>query len=88
MIKNEFCDNSQDLWINPAAATIVVWIFPGDLLIYYRLIVGLVLWCYLISRDFVFWLMFFSIMKVSRKFEDRNVVLANFPFVSGRTGDK
>ena len=27
----------------------------------------------------------FAIMKVFRKFWDRNIVLENFPFVSGRT---
>ena len=88
MIKNQFSKkNCKNFRINPEEATVVVWVLPQDLRIYDRLDVGLVLWYFFISSDFVFWFMLFFIMKSFRKFGDRVIVLTSFLFVSGKTDD-
>ena len=69
------------------SARIVVQVLPRDLRIYDWLIVVLVLWNCLYIVACVNWYTFTVIMKVFRKFRDRNIVLPMPPFVSGRTCD-
>ena len=56
-----------------------------DLRIYGGLIVDLMspLFC----TVFVFWFMFYAIVRVFRYFWDRNILLAKYPPISGRTGE-
>ena len=85
MIKNEFSDKMQGSADKSCTSDYGRAGLARDLRIYGRFIVGLVLWYYWISHDFVFRFMFYDIMKVFRKFGDRSIVLAKSPFVSSRT---
>ena len=87
MFSDEFSKICQDFRMNPAEASIVVQVLPRDLRNYDWLIVVLVLWNCLYIMVCVNWYTFTVIMKVFRKFRDRNIVLPMSSFVSGRTGD-
>ena len=62
MIEKQVSENYKDLRTNHAEATIVVQIFPQDLRIYDRLIVGLMLWYLLFIARFCVLIHFFSIL--------------------------